>query len=123
MKKEKMAIRRIPIYSVFFMLNVSHDLVAARNDYIKYFGPVSIDVTGCGALSSSSGHNFGVFLQIGDQITHGNIAHEVMHTTNHIMEWVGHDISSGNHEPHCYLCGYLTEMVYKQLKEWKIKIT
>lgn len=120
--KDKMKCFRIPIYGVFFMVNVSQDMPKARKKYEKYFGEISIDLDGCAALSAASGHNFGIFLEDNDNMTHYNIAHELFHATTHIMEWVNHRLTIGNHEPHCYLCGHLTKITYDQLNKWKVKV-
>ena len=50
------------------------------------------------------------------------IAHEVTHVTNDIMRYVGHGLVGDMDEPHAYLCGYITDRVYKFLNKREIVI-
>jgi hypothetical protein len=73
------------------------------------------------ALTTNRGFANAVFLTRG-KIDHGVLAHEIYHVTNNIMEYISHELDTNHHEPHCYLCQYITQKVYNKLKEWGEKI-
>lgn len=64
---------------------------------------------------------FFLFLNIAC-LDHNLIAHEVLHMTHRTLEYCGHEISSRNHEPHAFVCGYITQVVYQSLKKWRIPV-
>lgn len=56
-------------------------------------------------------------------LCHGIIAHEIHHAAGHIMDAIGHRTDSiGNDESTAYLCQWITEWVYAQLKKRKVAI-
>jgi hypothetical protein len=57
-----------------------------------------------------------------ETLTHNMIAHEIFHATHHIMEHIEHHLTAADHEPHAYLCGYLTKLVYACLKKHRVLI-
>ena len=54
-------------------------------------------------------------------ITHGDIAHEVVHTIDTIAKYHGIKRSKVN-EPVAYLAGWITNEIYKFIKECKLKV-
>lgn len=44
-------------------------------------------------------------------------AHEALHATIDLMDRLGQPVSPNYSEAYCYLCGYITECVYKTLKK------
>jgi hypothetical protein len=57
-----------------------------------------------------------------EDISHNLIAHEIFHATHVILDFVGNKFSIEHTEPFAYLSGYITDLVYKDIKKWKIKI-
>ena len=54
-------------------------------------------------------------------IDHGTIAHEVSHTTDNIMNY-HHIIKSEIDESSAYLTGWITNEIYKFIKECNLKV-
>jgi len=52
--------------------------------------------------------------------TEGNVAHEMLHVVQFVMEAIGHEAESGD-EPSAYLLGYLVDEYYRLKKEDKKK--
>lgn len=57
-----------------------------------------------------------------DDMSHDLIAHEVFHCTHRIMEHRSVDIAPKHHEAPAMLNGHISQLVYNDLKKWKIKI-
>ena len=54
-------------------------------------------------------------------ITHGVIAHEALHVTAFILDWVNQDFDHNNHERFTYLIQWITDEVYKFLKQQNLE--
>ena len=57
-----------------------------------------------------------------EELTHGIIAHEALHATNHALNRIGYQFNPYDDEPICYLLMWLIDELYKFLKENKIKV-
>ncbi len=83
-----------------------------KSDGLDYSGLMSYDSKG----------KFFIFLRM-DAVSHDIIAHEVFHATVRMLEHCCHAVHfDRDHEPHAYLCGFLTKLVYRDLKRWGVKI-
>lgn len=111
---------RLPIYAGRVIFVVCTDIVKTRSRYSATFGPY--DASTCAALSCYDHKGkFAIFLK-GHAVTHELVAHEIFHLTHRIMEYCGHEITEHHHEPHAYLCGFLSERLYAKLKQWKVVV-
>jgi hypothetical protein len=57
-----------------------------------------------------------------DCLEHNEIAHEVFHITHRIWHYLGHDLLAHSSEPHAYLCGFITDWVYAQLRKARFTV-
>jgi hypothetical protein len=57
-----------------------------------------------------------------NKVTHGVIAHEVMHAVHEILTTIGMKLSNDSEEAYAYLTGWLIDKVYKVVSENNIKI-
>lgn len=111
---------RLPIFAGRVIFIACSDLTKARNGYASTFGPY--DACACEALVSCDNKGkFALFFQ-GHNVSHEYIAHEVLHLTHRIMEYNNHELTPNGHEPHACLCGFLTDALYRKLKQWKVAI-
>ena len=119
--KEKSHTTYIPVYDVWFEVVVSNDVKRSRHTKkrVKLFGEFN-PTGGYSALASCRNSNLAIFLN-SSNVSHSTIAHEVFHTTHHLMEIIGDNFNYNNQEPAAYLNGYLTSLVYNNLKEWGVK--
>jgi len=53
--------------------------------------------------------------------TEGNVAHEMLHVVQFVMEYIGHNLDESGDEPSAYLLGYLVDEYYRLKKELKKK--
>lgn len=51
----------------------------------------------------------------------GVVAHEVMHSTDRMLEWNGVDLVEGNEEVYARVNEWITNRVYESFKKWGIK--
>lgn len=115
----KAKVFNIPIYDVKFGLVLTSEPERFRQRksvkalFGEYRGP-AFD-----AMTCSSTNDYLIIIKVA---SHRNIAHEVFHATHRIMEACSHELTTDSHEPHCYLAGHLTELVYRQLKAWKVRV-
>lgn len=120
--KEKYKDFVIPIYQHDFQLVVTDDIEQCLKSkrLKKILGPCEIE----GELGGLCCHNSSqVFLFLKDKdLNHGMIAHELFHATHDILSSKEHELTKTAHEPHAYLCGYLTRLTYSQLKLWNIPV-
>ena len=56
-------------------------------------------------------------------ITHGVIAHEALHVTAFILDWVNQDFDHNNHECFRYLIQWVTDEVYKFLDHHNLQVS
>jgi hypothetical protein len=109
----------IPIYEVWVEVVVTHDVAVAQKypQRVKRLGEFNTDKA-CGQVL----HNGCEFCLMVDRkcMSRNLIAHEVFHLTTRILERAGVLIDPDNHEAAAYLCGYLTDLVYLDLRKWKV---
>src|SRR5690606_31309315 len=55
-------------------------------------------------------------------VNHRTISHELFHATHRILDNLPHEFSPNGHEPFAYLNGYLAELVYGDLRRWRIPV-
>lgn len=109
---------RIPIYDHRLWIGVADNIDDLHNKFEWAFGKNEGGQIACLSFHRSK---FGLFFER-KEICHDVIAHEVWHATNRMMEQIGHYVSGGPNEPHTFLCGYLTGLVYQDLAGWKIPV-
>jgi hypothetical protein len=68
-----------------------------------------------------SGKDMAVLFNIED-LSHNLIAHEIFHATHRIFDFISHKFHIKGTEPFAYLNGHITDLVYKDIKKWKIEI-
>lgn len=86
------------------------------------FGEIKENSDGYAGRAFYKGSYFGIAIHR-RELTHEVIAHEVFHITHAMWEFVGDKFSAKHHEPYSYLCGHITEWVYRQLKKARIKVS
>lgn len=121
--RERSRLHLIPIYECLLEVVASGSLVKSRNTprRIKMLGGRYDDADECQGFLSHNGWKMGLFLDR-NKINHNLIAHEVFHATHRIMEHCSVVIGKKHHEAPALLNGYLAELVYQDLKRWKIKV-
>ncbi len=112
----------IPLYGVWFEVVISSDFDKSRLKPSRYkrLGKLDIDLSDASGIASHFGRNFAVFFKP-DALYCGVISHEAFHTTVHIMDWIGKKLEPDNHEDYAHLQGYLVELIYNDLRNWKLK--
>jgi hypothetical protein len=110
---------RIPIYrcKLFVHLCDRIDVCYAK----VHKEPIDSKLEGYEGLSSNDDGRFHLYFRP-KMVSHWVVGHEVMHVTNDIMKYVGHKVVKDMDEPHAYLCGYITDRVYKFLKQKGIDV-
>jgi hypothetical protein len=75
------------------------------------------------AAKGSDRTRFVMVLNFNDRhkITHGVIAHEALHITSFILDYVNQDFDHNNHECFTYLCQWITDQVYTFLDKHNLK--
>lgn len=119
--KERFSRHYIDIYEHWFELVVCDDISAARNSKrrTKILDPY--EVRNAQGLSTLKDRSLFIFLR-NDSIEHNLIAHEITHIIHYLFANVGQKIDPMNNEELAYLAGYLTNLVYSDLKKWKIRV-
>lgn len=106
----------VPIFEASLWIVVAHDIRPERKRMEDLFGPVPEGHNFHALCSYSVGHTFALFFEP-SALKNGVIAHEIFHLTHRILDWVGANFDSTHHEQGALLCGYLSELVLKTLKE------
>ena len=122
--KELSKIHPIEIYGIWLEVVVcdNFNIACSKPERVKRLGrPNQIDITDATALAACNKRDFCIYLRRGF-IQHELIAHEVFHTTIHMLDWINQMIDPNNHEHAAHLNGYLTDLVYNDLHNWKIQI-
>lgn len=102
----------LPIYPVSILLCVSEKVREEREKMNEVFGKFP---GSWGAIcSKGKSGNFGIFFHP-DSITHRQVAHEIMHLTVWILDYCGIKVTAKSDEAAAYLCGFLTDWVYRRL--------
>jgi hypothetical protein len=79
------------------------------------------DPTDFRGLAMWSGGRFCIILDR-KSLDNSLIAHEAFHVTHRIMKYTGAKFKVNNHEPFANLNGYINQLIYNQLKKWKIRV-
>lgn len=113
----------VPIYVSYLVLSVSDNIVQARQLEDDFLGedPDLDKYEDCGGLACYWGNHFGLFLNF-KNLTHGIIAHELLHTTLRILDCADVKYRTSNSEPFTYLNGFLTTWIYHTLHKAKLKV-
>lgn len=111
----------VPIYCGRLILSITSDCVKARKKMSDKFGMSLVQDAQGIATSSEDGLYYGIFFTE-KEMTHGIVAHEIFHIAHRILHERGLLFSIDHQEAHAYLCEWITDFVYKQVKEWKIKL-
>lgn len=113
------AFHRIPIYSTRFWVSIADDTVAARRS-LSWAIPL-MGTTPYPGLCSYDEGRVAVFFER-KVICHELIAHELFHATHRIMQSTASNFFTEAQEPFAYLCGFLTDCVYRDIAKWKVKV-
>lgn len=89
-------------------------IVAARHEFNPVFTPLAFEWDGQGAMCSSNGCDIGLFFRK-KGLSHGEIAHEILHATAWILDKRGLRFDAENLEGYTYLLEWITEWVYGHL--------
>lgn len=108
---------RIPIYDMRLWVGVADTVALLHQKFEWAFGKQEGQQIAC---VTYSGSKLAIFFER-KEISHELIAHECFHATVRLLEHCSHYLGS-HHEPHAYLCGYITELVYADLAAWKIPV-
>lgn len=121
----KVAFHDIPLLEMELRVVICDSVIAARNSsrFSKLFRSKwerKSDVKGMCSTDCFKG----LYLFFSRKhLDHSLIAHEVFHAVQFICEKHGVRVSSdGGEEAPALFCEYLTELVYGDLKKWKISI-
>ena len=125
----KYVIHRIPLYSGKLAIVVTHNV----NDLKKVFTEESIQYTDILENSYLYGHCLNLshegytaytilldFKSAAGPITHGTISHEALHAVNMLFNSRGVNYNLDDDEHAAYLLGWITDMIYAALTEWKL---
>lgn len=117
----KIKLHHVPIYDCRIVFGV-YDKRDEINDALgPWLGDV--DVKNNIGTTFNRGRTFAIVLER-RELCHELIAHEVFHATHRIMEGIGMSrMHPTGHEPYAYLCGYLTQLMYQDLKLWRERVS
>lgn len=123
----------IPIYTGFLSLRIEDSPFAiTKCDRYEHTGHPEDDIvefalaTDCLLFYHLSGKKMRcnqIALVWSSDITHGVIAHEVSHAVFHILDERGLSHTSESDEAYAYLVGWITNLVYRVLKENKLEVS
>jgi hypothetical protein len=122
----------VPIFGVKVTLVVARDAVAELNRHARYFNCTPEEPRGFRALTTRAYlGRVGVFFHL-DMINHNDIAHELDHARDEILEWIGATPPKPKRvgpktrealaEPAAYIRGYLAQRFYKLFGKHKINL-
>lgn len=119
--KEKSIRGKVPIYGVTLEVVVTDDMIKSqlnkmRNKRLGGQKPVP-----SAGLCIYAGWNFCVMFDK-HYLDNNLIAHECFHLTHRIADYCGLKFKNSRHEEFAYLNGFVSNVVYKQLKQWKIRV-
>jgi len=117
--KDRRAVLWIPIYGYRVTMTLG-DTLAELTDEAENAREIRDD--DCEATLSHHKNTAMIRFQR-SSLSPGVIAHETFHLTHRIMEWIENDLTRESHEPHAYLCQFITDWIYRKvLKDWKEKL-
>lgn len=119
--KERSVKIKVPLYGETLELVITSNMLKSqlsksRRKRLGNWNP--IDAAG---LMCWRDFNFSIIMDI-KYLSHTVIAHEIFHATHRILQYNGIKFRIEEHEAFAHLNGCLTELVYKQLNKWKIRI-
>lgn len=107
---------QVPIYELtLHLVYGEYNKVRQLRNSLEFVQRFGTELTGefSGVLSYRT-HHFGLFFDQ-SRLTPEIIAHEVFHCTHRMLEYIGHELTTNSCEPHAYLCGWITDWMYKNL--------
>lgn len=120
--KQKQRYHSIPIYDVGLTVVVTESIVKtlSSGELKKRFG----EYDGTGDPSGLFCYNNSQFCIMLDSkyLVPDVICHEVFHATVRIASWNSVKIDRNHHEAAAYLNGYISKLVFDDLKRWKLKL-
>lgn len=119
--REKYRRHYIDIYEHYFELVVCDEISPSRNSGRRLEVLEPYEVKSAQGLSTLKDRNIFIFLRR-DSIEHNLIAHEVAHIVHFLFANIGQKIDPFNNEEFAYLAGYLTNLIYKDLKRWNMRV-
>lgn len=104
----------VQLYESDLLICITDRIPFERRRLINVFGPCPFDDDHYDALATRAHgkKKFAIFLS--REAKPSQIAHEVWHVTNYILEYVDipRDDSGASHEAGAYLCGWITQQVH-----------
>ena len=107
----------IPIYGAILYLIIDEDIFSIRKDMSDIFGEINSNDFDALCSYDNKG-TFALFFEP-SALNHKTIAHEVFHLTHRITEWRYGTFKEHFHEVFADLCGFLTEIVYANVDNYK----
>lgn len=116
---------KLGVYEVTLMVGVADEVADIRCSRVckrffkDYKGPTGMeDAAACTYYLRSR-----IAIIYGKQgLTRSTVAHEIFHATHRAADWAGVEINHVNSEAFAHLNGYITKLVYQDLKKWGIRI-
>ncbi len=119
--KEKSIIGKIPIYGMTLEIVVTDDIIKSQNRSPRYERLGKQKPMDSAGVAIYAGWNFCIIFDRA-YLDHNLIAHECFHVTHRVADYCGLEFRVGNHEQFAYLNGFICNLVYNKLKQWKIKV-
>jgi len=120
--KQKSRYHQIPIYDVGLTVVVTESIVKtlSSGELKKTFD----EYDGIGDPSGLFCYNHSQFCIMLDRkfLSHDVICHEIFHATIRIATWNSVKVGKNHHEAAAYLNGYISKLVFDDLKRWKLKV-
>lgn len=112
---------KVPLYVGYFDIVVMDNTIDFDNVYSEPFSRK--EIYGHSIETTSKRDTFIHFVLVLNfnnpmgKITNGVIAHEALHITSYIMDYIGQDFDHNNHECFSYLLQWVTDQVYKFIED------
>ena len=114
----------VPVYRVYvniYMFSKQKELNKINNKILSNFGEEE-DSVSCTGRSyaiyiNKDGYRSADIVIDKSTISHGLIAHEVLHSVNHILRYVDIPLTEESEEAYTTLNHYLIESIYSRFKE------
>lgn len=113
----------VPIYDCGLWLVVAAEpSVVLRGMATTFPNQPEVEPEAFAALHVWAGSDFGLFFR-SDRMRHSIIAHEILHSTHRIMEYIECPLTSSTGEPFAYLNAWIHNWVYSQFKKAGIRVS
>lgn len=119
--KERSTLGKVPIYNLSLELVVTDDIKKSQKKEPRFTRLGKQKPLSCAGICVYCQWNFCIIFDT-RYLDHNLIAHEIFHVTHRMLDYCGKDFKVKNHEEFAYLHGFLSNFVYNQLKQWKIRI-